>query len=140
MERMNISEAFMICSGINSMSGNQYFHLSPTSMQPNDHSESGHGKSWDISGNLFLHVLSFLSWFTILQHGQARLSGRMRTVFWTGEDCQGNREKEHHLVLINIQFGVSQLVLQWHSQGKVDIKRLKILVGDDDQNFNPLKV
>ena len=105
----------MICSGINSMSGNQYIaifpsvnnmeKLSPTSMKPNENSESGLGKSWDISGSLFLHVLSFLSWFTILQHGQVRLSGP--EVSFMEENYRGNREKEHHLVLINIPFGVS---------------------------------
>ena len=52
-----------------------------------------------------------------------------------------SREKEHHLVLINIQFGVSWLDLQWHFQGKVDqYECLEVLIGKTVKIFNRQKV
>ena len=94
MARMNISEAFMTCSGINSMSGNQYFHLLTTSKNFHQRQCSlmiiqkvamaNLRISLEIYFSMFYHFYHGLLYCSMDRHGcpdgWGRFSGRVRTV------------------------------------------------------------
>ena len=101
----------MICSGINSMSGNQYFHLLTTSKNFHQRQCSLMIIQKVAMANLGISLEIYFSMFYHFYHGLLYCSmdrhGCPDGYFWMDEDYRGNREKEHHLVLINTQSGVS---------------------------------
>ena len=101
------------------------------------------GLSLEIHFSVFYHFHHGLLCWSMDRHGcpdfGSQVVHRMDSIHGRPREYPVNVKKEHHLVHINIQFGVSQSDLQWHTQGKVQNERLKIQIGDNGQNSESTK-